>query len=371
MIYLDNAATSRRKPLCVYFALWKETMLAANPGRAGHRAAMAAALKIEEVRNVIRERFMDGDVVFTKNCTEALNLAFNARLKHKKVVTTTAEHNSVLRPLKRMSMQGKIDLVIVDPSVEAISKAVDQGTGMVVIGSVSNVTGKKNPVEEICSVVRKKSDALIVVDGAQSAGKTDIDLKNADMFATSGHKSLLGVQGTGFLIVRRGIVLEPLTTGGTGSSGPEIDVPNDIPEGMEAGTLNGPGIIALGKAIEYVFRRKNRFAAKENRCAYLLCNLLSKEKTVVVYSCQNGIVLCNVKGRQASEVADLLSQNYGIYVRSGLHCAPLMHKKLGTLPEGAIRISFGRNNNILQVFYVYYAFKRICRNVNATKEDRI
>lgn len=371
MIYLDNAATSRKKPLSVYYSLWKETVCAANPGRGGHRAAMAAALKMEDVRRIIRERFMDGDVIFTKNCTEALNLAFTAKLKHRKVVTTTAEHNSVLRPLKRMFMQGKIDLYIVDPTVDAISKTVDRATGMVVIGAVSNVTGHKCPVEEICSVVRKKSDALIVVDGAQSAGKLDVDLKNVDMFATSGHKSLLGLQGTGFLIVRRGIVLEPLITGGTGSSGSEVDVPKDIPEGMEAGTLNGPGIIALGKAIEYTFRHKNRITKKENRCVDLLCNLLSKEKKVVIHSCQNGIVLCNVKGMQASEVADLLSQKYGIYVRSGLHCAPLMHKKLGTLPEGAIRISFGRNNHLLQVYYVYYAFKKICQGMNDGNESRI
>lgn len=364
MVYLDNAATSRKKPFSVYLTILKETLLSANPGRGGHRAALSAAMKIEEVRSIVRKRFMDGEVVFTKNCTEALNLAFTARLTHRKVITTSIEHNSVLRPLKRMETMGKIDLIIVDPTVEAFSKAVDRATGMVVIGAVSNVTGKKSPVEEICDIVRKKSDALIVIDGAQSAGKIDIDLKNADMFATSGHKALLGTQGTGFLIVKRGVVLEPLITGGTGSSGAVIDVPKDIPEGMEAGTLNGPGIIALGKAIEYAFRRKKKIVAKENACARLFVQLLSKEKRIVIYSCQNGVVLCNVKGLQASEAADVLSVKYRVYVRSGLHCAPLMHKKLGTLSNGAIRISFGNNNNFIQVLYAAYALKKICRERN-------
>ena len=366
MIYLDNAATTRRKPLSAYLSLLKENLFSANPGRGGHRAAVAAALKVEETRRIIREKFFDGDVIFTKNCTEALNLAFTAKLKNKKVVTTTAEHTSVLRPLKRLFEQGKINLVIVDPSAEEFSKNIDRATGMVVVGAVSNVTGKRNPVEEICKIVKEKSDALVVVDGAQSAGKLDIDLSKADMFATSGHKSLHGFQGTGFLIVKSGILLEPLITGGTGTSGPIIDIPKDVPEGMEAGTLNAPGIIALGKAIENTYKNMDRIARKENRLASLFCKRLSEEKNIVIYSCQNGIVLCNVKDRPCSEVADILSQKYGVYVRSGLHCAPLMHKKLGTLPEGAVRVSFGRNNNLFHALYAAYAFKKICRGENVT-----
>ncbi|MBO4538812.1 MAG: aminotransferase class V-fold PLP-dependent enzyme [Clostridia bacterium] len=365
MIYLDNAATTRKKPLCAYFSFIKENLFSANPGRGVHRAAVSAALKIEETRRVIREKFFDGDVIFTKNCTEALNLAFTAKIKYKKVITSTAEHTSVLRPLKRLSEQGKIVLDIVDPSVEEFRKNIDRATGMVVIGAVSNVTGKSNPVEEISKIVKEKSDALVVVDGAQSAGKLDLDLRNVDMFASSGHKSLHGFQGTGFLIVRKGISLDPLVTGGTGISGPVIDVPNDIPEGMEAGTLNGPGIVAFGKAIEYTYKHMARITKKENRLASAFCRSLSEEKNAIIYSCQNGIVLCNVKDRPCSEVADILSQKYGVYVRSGLHCAPLMHKKLGTLPEGAVRVSFGDNNNYFHAIYAAYVFKKICRGENA------
>ena len=365
MIYLDNAATTRKKPISAYFAFIKESLLSANPGRGGHRAAVASALRIEETRRIIREKFFDGEVIFTKNCTEALNLAFTAKLKYKKVIATTAEHTSVLRPLKRLAEQGKINLTIIDPSVEEFRKNIDRATGMVVIGAVSNVTGKRNPVEEISKIVKEKSDALVVVDGAQSAGKIDLDLSYVDMFATSGHKSLHGFQGTGFLIVRRGIVLEPLITGGTGISGPVIDVPNDIPEGMEAGTLNGPGIVALGKAIENTYKNIKKIVRQENRLANVLCRSLFKEKNMIVYSCQNGIVLCNVKDRSCSEVADILSQKYGVYVRSGLHCAPLMHKELGTLPEGAVRISFGHNNNVFHALYAAYALKKICRGENA------
>ncbi len=371
MVYLDNAATTRNKPFIVRYTLMKETLLSANPGRAGHKAAMRAGIKTERTRAVIREKFFDGDVIFTKNCTEALNLAVNAKIKGKKVVTTYAEHNSVLRPLKYLSEQNKIDLKIIDPTVEAFEKNITSETAMVVLGAVSNVTGEKREVERIFEVVKRRSNALTVLDCAQSAGKMDFSYQNVDMLASSGHKSLYGVQGTGFLLVKHGVRLRPLIYGGTGSSGFEIDLPQDIPEGMEAGTINAPGIIALGRAIEYVFANRERIVRKEEHLAKRLFALINKIDNVEIYSCQNGILLCNLRGVSSGELADTLSDKYGICVRGGLHCAPLMHKKLGTIPGGAVRMSFGRGNGLRQVYYTYFALKRICKDRNQKKESRI
>lgn len=371
MVYLDNAATTRKKPFGVYWSLIVETLLSANPGRGGHKASMRAALKIEEVRTKIRERFFDGDVVFTKNCTEALNLAFTAAPRGKKVVATTSEHTSVLRPLTRLFRQGEIRLKIVSPEYDAILKEVDSDTGMVVLGAVSNVTGQKAEVERILGAVKKKSNAITVVDGAQSAGKTDFDMRYVDMFATSGHKGLHGVQGTGFLVVRSGIRLTPLIMGGTGNSTFEIDLPDDVPGGMEAGTVNAPGIIALGRAIDYTMRNKDKAEKKEKAMTSYLSEKLSSMKGIDLYSAQNGIVLLNVKGVPCGEVADILSDRYGIYVRSGLHCAPLIHKKIGTAPDGAVRISVGNNNRFWHLYYLCYALKKISEDKNHSDIDGV
>ncbi len=362
MIYFDNAATTRHKPVCVYWRLLKETILGSNPGRSAHKAAVRTALKIEETRDIIRRSFFEGDVIFTKNCTEALNLAVTALSAPQKVITTITEHNSVLRPLKRLELQKKIRLQVIEPNIESFEKHINKDTGMVVMGAVSNVTGQRNDIEKIFRMAKERSKAITVLDGAQSTGKITIDYADVDMLASSGHKGLYGVQGTGFLLVRNGIRLHPLFVGGTGSSGFEIDIPENIPEGMEAGTCNAPGIIALGDGIKYVLKNRERIMNKEKKLSERLVHLLQGEKSVEIYSAQNGIVLLNVKGKSCGEVADFLSEKYGICVRSGLHCAPLMHKYLGTAPEGAVRISFGRGNYLWQINVLSHALKEISQS---------
>ena len=371
MIYLDNAATSRKKPFGVYFALFTENLLSANPGRGGHRASLRTALKIEKVRDKIRDLFFDGDVVFTKNCTEALNLAFSAAPKGKKVIATTSAHTSVLRPLKRLFTQGKIILKVVPSDFDSVLKEVDRDTGMVVLGAVSNVTGERTEVERILKSVKEKSRAVTVVDGAQSAGNVDFDFTDADLSASSGHKGLHGAQGTGFLIVKRGIKLSPLIVGGTGNSSFEIDIPDDVPGGMEAGTVNAPGIIALGKGIDYTVRNKKRLIRKEKRMTEYLEKKLSSLSGIKVYSARNGIILFNAEGVSCGEVADELSDRYGIYVRSGLHCAPLIHKELGTAPDGAVRVSVGNNNRFWHLYYFLFAVKKILQRANEKESASI
>lgn len=365
MIYIDNAATSRGKPLSVAVSQAKATVFSANAGRAGHRAGLKAALEIERVRETVRKNFFDGNVIFTKNCTEALNLGIIGCEPRGRVITTVFDHNSVLRTLKRMEIEGKIKLVIVAPDengfVEPLKKSLTPDTSMVVATARSNVNGKATDVEKLAATVKRYSSAKFFMDAAQSAGHDDYDYENVDMLASSGHKGLLGPQGTGFLLCRNGIEPKPIITGGTGTSGNRLEIPLEIPEGLEAGTLNASGIIALGKGIDYAFANRERINAKINGLCRTFTEGLKKIENVEVYPCDGGIALCNVKGRDSESIADELSAEYGICVRGGIHCAPLMHGYLGTENRGAVRFSFGNNNTVAHVFAALVALKKIAR----------
>ncbi len=373
MVYLDNAATSRKKPLSVYFCYIREVINSANAGRGGHKASMRAAEKIEETRSVIRRFFFDGNVVFTKNCTEAINLGLRVPLHGKKIITSSLEHNSVLRPLKKMETEGKIKLVVVSPDEngdieKAIEKKLSSDTGMVIFGAVSNVTGKRQNVERIASMVKKKTKALVFLDCAQSAGVTEIDYENVDIIACSGHKALCGLQGTGFLLFRYPLRPEPLIYGGTGTSSTTVGIPNEMPESLEAGTQNAPAIAALGKGIERSFTTMDRIRKKEDRLSKLFCRVI-KRGNIKIYACSNGIVLCNFQGLDCREAADILSGKWGVYVRSGLHCAPLIHDFLHTSPNGAIRVSFGRNNTYCSTLWAAYAFLAVSKKMSTCAND--
>ena len=260
MIYIDNAATTRKKPKRVIFSAIKEMLLPANAGRGGHRAGVRTAMKVEASRDAIRRNFFDGNVVFTKNCTEALNIAINGLDLKGQVVTSIYEHNSVLRTLKRLELQKKINLNIIRPengSLKApLEKALKIKTAMVVLSGMSNVTGEILPIEELARFVKRNSNAIVLIDMAQSAGHKKFTHEDIDMIACSGHKGLHGLQGSGFLLFKRNMSAPlPLITGGTGTSGNEIDIPKEVPEGLEAGTLNAIGAITLGKGIEYTFNK--------------------------------------------------------------------------------------------------------------------
>jgi selenocysteine lyase/cysteine desulfurase len=348
MIYLDNSATSRYKPFRVKTACLREIYHSANAGRSSHMASLRAAMKIEETRTTICKYFFDGNVVFTKNCTEALNLAIFGSKLSKQVITTIYEHNSVLRPLKYLEKTGKITLKIISPDkdglINPLKYALTMPTSMVAISAMSNATGFVLPVEEMSKLVKEKSNAIVLVDMAQAAGHLQLDYTDIDIIASAGHKSLHGLQGTGFLLAKSKIVLTPLILGGTGISGLSLDPPIIIPDSLEAGTANTVGIAALNEGIKWTMKNSKKINLK---CVVLQKMLLDEFKNIPkikIYGANNGIILFNIDLLPSSEVGDILSSDYGICIRSGLHCAPLVHVHLGTHTSGAIRVSIGMNN---------------------------
>ncbi len=354
MIYLDNAATSRYKPFCVKKAALKEICFSANAGRGAHKAAIATAMKIEECRSVIRRYFFDGQVIFTKNCTEALNLGIFGTEPDNQIISTCYEHNSVLRPLQKLSNEKKCSLVLLSPnsnnSIEkALISALNYPTSIFVISAMSNVTGEIINVEKLCSIVKQNSQAVTLVDVSQAAGHLKLNYKDIDMIAASGHKSLHGIQGSGFLLCKNNIRLSPIIVGGTGTSGLSLTPPTDIPDGMEAGTLNSPAICALKEGVEWTFLNFEKINRKIDRLTDALKDGLSGIDGLKIYGANNGIVLCNFNKLSCSDLSDTLSQTYGICIRSGLHCAPLYHKLLGTAPAGAARFSIGYNNSLTDI----------------------
>jgi selenocysteine lyase/cysteine desulfurase len=365
MIYLDNSATTRYKPFCVKYACIKEINNSANAGRSSHKASLRAALKIEETRNTVCKYFFEGNVIFTKNCTEGLNLGILGSNLSDQVITTIYEHNSVLRPLKFLEKKGLISLKIISPDknglLTPLKTALKLPTSMVVISAMSNVTGLALPVEEMASMVKNYSKALVLIDMAQAAGHIKLGYSNIDMIATSGHKSLHGLQGSGFLLMKKSVMLTPILYGGTGSSSLSIDPPIIIPESLEAGTANTIGIACLNKGINWTSKHFNKL---HKRCESLQNYLVNELKTlskVKIYGANNGIILFNIIDIPSSEVGDFLSNEYNICVRSGLHCAPLMHRHLGTNENGGVRVSIGYNNHKCDIELLIEAIKKFIK----------
>lgn len=358
MIYLDNGATSYPKPPEV-----SETMMdvminyCANPGRAGHFMAARTAQEIFKTRLAVARLFNienPGRIVFTKNCTESLNMALKGiLLPGDHVITTSMEHNSVLRPLHSLEEKGvKTSVVKCDRagrlSVSEVKKAITPKTRMIVITAASNVTGTKMPVEGIGRLA-VRNGILLMVDGAQGAGHMTIDVKrqHIDILAAPGHKGLMGPQGTGFLYVRDGILMKPFLDGGTGSRSKELSQPSDFPEGYEAGTVNSPGIIALGAAVRVISKMGiDVIEEHERRLTEKLQDGLSQIPGVVLYGPDDthektAAVAMNIQGMDCEEVADVLNDRYGIAVRAGFHCSGSAHETIGTAKTGCVRLCPG------------------------------
>ena len=353
MIYFDDAATSRYKPPCVIKAVNDSLKHSANPGRGSHRDAIKGAMTVEETRFAISKHAnaKRANVVFTKNCTEALNLAIlgTARLGGH-VVTTVWEHNSVLRPLYMLKKEGLITLTVLGESgtkitAEEISAALTDKTYLVAVTAMSNVTGYTPPLKAIGELCADKGIKLLV-DGAQAFGhmRIDCDEIGIDMIAGAGHKGLHGTMGTGFLIYGRSTFVNPLIYGGTGTESDNLLQPATPPESLESGTLNLPGIAALKEGLTW---SEKHFEARNRRIAELSFFLHAElEKAgVTTYSVKGSpLVTFAVEGKDSAEVANLLNTRYGIATRAGLHCAPLAHRTLGTLRRGLVRASIGCHN---------------------------
>ena len=360
MIYLDNAATSYPKPRGMVAAM-EECILkyCGNPGRSGHSMSMKTGEEVYHARRKIASLFgikQPERLVFTQNTTEALNMGLKGVLQSgDNVITTTMEHNSVLRPLKALEKRGVSQSVIRADregyiKASEIEKAIRKDTKLIAITAASNVTGTRMPIEEIGELARRRG-ILFLVDGAQGAGSMAIDVEkmHIDMLAFPGHKGLLGPQGTGALYVSPEIRLKHIMEGGTGTDSKSRFQPCEFPEGYEAGTINAPAIIGLGYSAEFVEKIGPEVIGKyEEELIGWLDERLDEMDFVKRYgpdACRKtGISLINIRGVGAEEVTSILSSKYGIAVRGGYHCAGLAHKTIGTWEEGAVRISVGPFN---------------------------
>ena len=367
MIYLDNAATSFPKPESVYRAVEKTMrVLGANPGRSGHRMSLAAARIVLDAREALAALLHvsnPDDILFGSNCTDLLNLAIKGVCRPgMRVVTTVWSHNSVLRPLKRLASEGKIQLRIASDVLEAIDKHTD----LVVVPHANNVTGEIIPVEQV-AVLCQMHKALLIVDAAQTAGILPLypEEWGVDLCAMPGHKGLLGIQGTGALYIRPTLTLDTLKEGGTGTSSHLLTQPEERPERYESGTLNTPGIASLGQGARFALEHRAEIHGQELLLTDALLYGLLNIPHVKVYGALDaisrvGTLSFNVNGRSSSEVADALDRA-GICVRAGLHCAPLAHEAMGTLDQGAVRASLGFATNIDDIRALLLAVERIAK----------
>lgn len=358
MIYLDNAATTFPKPESVY-AKMDDCMrnYCANPGRSGHKMAMESARVVEETRDIIAKLFNiknPMDVVYTFNATDSLNLAIKGFLKPgDHVITTTMEHNSVLRPIMELENIGVEHTFVqadeegrVDP--KDVEAAIKDNTKLIAIIHASNVTGTLIDIETIGKIA-KNHGITYLVDASQSAGIYDIDVDklNIDMLAMPGHKGLLGPQGTGVLYVNNKIRLHSQREGGTGSKSEEIIQPDLYPDKYESGTHNTPGIVGLGAGVEFLLETglDNIRKHEEELSQYMIDEIL-KIDGVKLYGPKSAkeraaVIAVNIKDLDSGEVTFRLDREFGIATRSGIHCAPLAHKSIGTLEQGAVRFSLG------------------------------
>ena len=364
MIYFDNAATGGRKPDVVLTATLSAMKVCANPGRSGHKLSISCAKLVQDTRNELNSFFQGfgyDRVVFTKNCTEALNIAlFGVLKKGDHVVASCMEHNSVLRPLERLKKAGIITYDICpltsDDKNGIISPAsvlsrIRTNTRLVAITSASNVNGALSDIPAIRSALPE--NVLLLCDGAQGAGHLPIALTDwgVDLFTVAGHKGMFGIQGSGALLFSERVDPEPIFYGGTGSISLSLDMPDFYPDRLEAGTISLPSIVSLLEGTRFLQENLNRVSA---RCTALTAYFLQELKKMPVYlpySKQNpcGIVAFAHKKMQSEQLSEKLSSVYNVAVRGGLHCAPLMHEALGTLDGGLTRVSFSHYNTTHEI----------------------
>ncbi|MBE5816604.1 MAG: aminotransferase class V-fold PLP-dependent enzyme [Clostridiales bacterium] len=379
MFYFDNAATTWPKPNSILKRVNEAvTQYGANPGRGAYSMAYDASQIILNARRELCRLFHTEnpfEYVFTYNATDSLNIALKGFLKQgMHVVTTSLEHNSVLRPLYKLKERGiEVEVVYANKdgiiSKDAILSAIKPNTALIVMTAASNVTGTRTPFEAVAKEIKSRG-IKILVDGAQGAGHFDINLKDIDMFAASAHKGLFGLQGVGILYVKDAISLDTLREGGSGSESKSLIHPQMLPEGLEAGTPNTPGIASLLEGCKYIssvtIREIHRYESHLRR--YFIDEVKSVggiriygESTEEAYT--TGVVSINIDGLTPDSIEHILDTKYKIAVRSGFHCAPLAHKSIGTYDEGTVRFSFSYFNDIKQIDYAISALHEIAESI--------
>ena len=360
MIYLDNAATTRIKPKVVVEAVAEALTTLGNAERGTHSASLGASRTVFSTRMKLAKFFNaegPSNIVFTMNATESLNIAIKGILeKGDAVITTCLEHNSVLRPLYQLRDEGvELSFVSADklgrPNYEEFESLIKPNTKAIISTAGSNLTGNLVDIKRVGEIA-KKHGLIFVVDASQTAGVFPIDVKelNIDILCFTGHKGLLGPQGTGGMYVRDGVEVKPYLSGGTGVQTYNEHQPTEMPTRLEAGTLNGHGLAGLDAAIDYI----NEYGMqtihdKEMSLMWRFYNGVKDIEGVKIYGdfdvkdrCP--IVSINLSDYESGAVSDELANRFEIATRPGGHCAPLMHKALGTVDQGAVRFSFSHFN---------------------------
>lgn len=356
MIYLDNAATTLHKPPQVMDAVVRAMTAMGNAARGAHGGALEAARTVYNTRVKLARLFgcpRPDHVIFTANSTEALNIAISGLIRPgDHVITTDCEHNSVLRPLYRLEEGGAaLDVVPADQlgrvAYEDLEALLRPDTRAVVCTHASNLTGNVLDIARIGEMARRRG-ALLIVDASQTAGALPIDMEamGIDVLCFTGHKGLMGPQGTGGLCVRPGVEIEPWKVGGSGVHSYDRRQPREYPTRLEAGTLNGHGIAGLSAALDFLQEvGLEAIEAKEHALMDRFYQAVSAMDGVTVYgdfsqARRSAIVSLNIRDYDSAAVSDELSETYGIATRPGAHCAPRMHQALGTTDRGAVRFSF-------------------------------
>jgi len=385
MIYFDNAATSWPKHPCVAEAMaYFLNNIGANPGRSGHRLAVESGRIVYNTREAVAELFNAPDplrVVFGHNVTEALNLALQGLLRSgEHVITSSMEHNSMMRPLRSLEQKG-IEVTVIQCSpegfldAEEVKKAIRSNTTMIALNHASNIVGTLLPIVEVGQIARDH-DLLFLVDAAQSAGAYPIDVQQdcIDLLGFTGHKSLYGPMGTGGLIIGERVdvkKLKPIKTGGTGSESGAEKQPNFLPDMCESGTPNTVGLAGLCAAIQWVSEKGiDNIRTHEIALTQQLIDGLKDIPNVKVYggldaNCQTATVSFNIIGMEPSEAGFRLDEEYEVLCRVGLHCTPVSHRTIGTYPVGTVRFGLGIFNTIDEVETALSAVRQLANGAKS------
>jgi selenocysteine lyase/cysteine desulfurase len=370
MVYLDNAATGGFKPAAVQNAVAAAMKSCANPGRSGHRLSVALSERVLACRNLLSNLF-DGygyeRVVFTKNCTEALNLALLGALKKgDHAITTCIEHNSVLRPLEHLKRRGDIEYTVVPLengkiTPETVAALVKPNTRVCCVSAASNVTGYAPDLAAIRKLLPER--VLLFCDGAQGAGHLPLQMKKTgiDALAIAGHKGMHAIQGAGALLFSERTELRPVLFGGTGSESFNLGMPEFYPDALESGTLSYPAVCSLFEGALLVKARRENDAQTLLKLTGAFHTALGGMPAYRAYFTPNpcGIASFSHEKIPSEELAGSLSERFNIAVRGGLHCAPLIHKSLDTFPDGLVRASFSPFQSMREVNALVGALKRI------------
>lgn len=371
--YFDNSATSSPKPEAVYDAVNHAIReLNGNPGRAGYRKSLEISREIFNVREIISEFFNvknSLNIAFTANATESLNFAIKGSIaENSHIITTNFEHNSVLRPLFYLRDEKNVELTFVN-KFEEMEKEIKENTKAIVVNHISNVNGTIQNIKEIGKLC-KKYNLLFILDASQSAGYCKIDMEedNIDILCLTGHKSLFGIQGVGAICIKDSVEIKPILEGGTGSFSKYERQPLEMPELLESGTLNTPGIISLGAGIEFINAQGiDKIKNHEDKIVEKFINEIEKLENIKIYKSitenQGPVVSINIKNIDSGDLASILDEEFGIMVRPGFHCAPKAHKAIGTYEEGTVRFSFGYFNKIEDVEYIVESLKKILSEI--------